>query len=197
MRHDITEQLFQDRLDPDVATRAVRVKREQYHEADGYNPGSQMIQIAGISYLDPMEHFIKERLRIKGYIRYMDDFLLIHNDQEYLDHCREEIAHKLAEVGLEPNPNKTRIINATDGVMFLGFTFRVTKTGKVLRLINPENVKRERKKLVRMVGKAKRGEITRKKVDECYEAWKAHAEKGNTKKLLKRMDEFYLGLWEG
>lgn len=197
MRHDITEQLFRDRLDPDVATRAVRVMREQYHEADGYNPGSQMIQIAGISYLDPMDHFIKERLRIKGYIRYMDDFLLIHNDPEYLDHCREEIAHKLAEVGLEPNPNKTRIINATDGVMFLGFTFRVTKTGKVLRLINPENVKRERKKLVRMVGKAKRGEITRKKVDECYEAWKAHAEKGNTKKLLKRMDEFYLGLWEG
>ena len=156
-----------------------------------------MIQIAGISYLDPMDHFIKERLRIKGYIRYMDDFLLIHDDPEYLDRCREEIAHKLAEVGLEPNPNKTRIIKATDGVMFLGFIFRVTKTGKVLRLINPENVKRERKKLVRMVGKAKRGEITRKKVDECYEAWKAHAEKGNTKKLLKRMDEFYLGLWEG
>ena len=195
MRHDITEQLFRDRLDPDVAVRAVRVMREQYHETDGYNPGSQMIQIAGISYLDPMDHFVKERLRIKGYIRYMDDFLLIHNDPEYLECCREELAHKLAEVGLEPNSKKTRILKATDGVMFLGFTFRVTKTGKILRLINPENVKQERKKLVRMVNKAKRGEITREKADKCFEAWKAHAEKGNTKKLLKRMDEFYADLW--
>ena len=195
MRHDITEQLFRDRLDPDVAVRAVKVMREQYTETDGYNPGSQMIQIAGISYLDSMDHFIKERLRIKGYIRYMDDFLLIHNDPDYLKYCLKEITRKLSEVGLEPNPKKTRILRATDGVMFLGFTFRVTRTGKILRLIDPRNVKRERKRLVRMVSKARRGELTRKKVDECYQAWKAHAEKGNTQKLLKRMDEFYANLW--
>ena len=195
MRHNITEQLFQERLDPDVAMRAVKVMREQYTETDGYNPGSQVIQIAGISYLDSMDHFVKERLRIKGYIRYMDDFLLIHNDPAYLQYCLKEITQKLSEVGLEPNTKKTRILKAADGVMFLGFTFRVTRTGKILRLIDPQNVKRERKRLVRMVGKARRGELTRKKVDECYQAWKAHAEKGNTQKLLKRMDEFYADLW--
>ena len=195
MNHSLTEAMFRDRLDPDVAERAVRVMREQYTEDAGYNPGSQMIQIAGISYLDPLDHFIKERLRIKWYIRYMDDFLLIHPDPEYLEYCRQEIEKKLAQVSLTLNPKKTQILRATDGVMFLGFTFRLTTTGKVLRLINPDNVKRERKRLVRMVNKAKRGELTRKKVDECFQAWRAHAEKGNTQKLLKRMNAFYLNLW--
>ena len=47
-----------------------------------------------------------------------------------------------------------------------------------------------------MVHKAQRGEITRKKVDECYQAWKAHASKGNTQKVMKRMEEYYQALWE-
>ena len=197
MRHDITEDLFCKRLPANIAERAVRVMREQYTGGTGYNPGSQMIQIAGISYLNPLDHFIKERLRAKYYIRYMDDFLIISNDTAYLRECAEEIRKKLAQVGLEPNPKKTRIIKATDGVIFLGFTFRLTKTGKVLRLISSDNVKRERKKLVRMVHKARRGELSRKKVDECYKAWKAHASKGNTYKVITRMDAYYEALWEG
>ncbi len=36
----------------------------------------------------------------------------------------------------------------------------------------------------------------KKKVDECFEAWKAHAEKGNSKKLIRRMEEFYAALWK-
>ena len=196
MRHDITEGLFREKLDPRVAERAVRVMREQYTEEAGYNPGSQMIQIAGISYLDKLDHFIKERLRAKYYIRYMDDFLIISNDTAYLKECAEEIRKELEKIRLEPNPKKTRIIKATEGVTFLGFIFRLTKTGKVIRLITSENVKHERKKLVRMVHKAQRGEITRKKVDECYQAWKAHASKGNTQKVMKRMEEYYQALWE-
>lgn len=31
--------------------------------------------------------------------------------------------------------------------------------------------------------------------DECYESWKAHAQKGNTYRLLQRMDEYYESLW--
>ena len=195
MRHDITESLFCERLDPDVAARAVRVMREQYTDDQGYNPGSQMIQIAGISYLDKLDHFIKERLRIKWYERYMDDFLLIHQDPGFLNYCGHEIDKELLKVGLTRNEKKTQIIPARDGVMFLGFLFKLTQTGKVIRLISPANVKHERKKLLRMVHKAQRGELTRKKVDECYQAWQAHASKGNTYKVMKRMDEFYRNLW--
>ncbi len=83
----------------------------------------------------------------------------------------------------------------SNGIDFLGFTYKLTDTGKVLMLVKSENVKRERKKLRRLVQKSKYGLIPREKVDESYNAWCNHASKGNSYKLLKRMDEFYQELW--
>ena len=62
-------------------------------------------------------------------------------------------------------------------------------------LIKPQNVKRERRKLRRLVAKSKRGKIPRDKVDESYSAWRNHANKGNSFKLLTRMDAYYKSLW--
>lgn len=67
---------------------------------------------------------------------------------------------------------------------------------RVIRIIDPNNVKQERKKLRRMVGLVKKGKMTRKKVDECFKAWKAHAEKGNSTKLINRMNKYYADLWK-
>ena len=53
----------------------------------------------------------------------------------------------------------------------------------------------QREKLQRLVSLAKRGEITKAKVDECYKSWKANASKGNSYKLIQRMDEYYNNLW--
>ena len=61
---------------------------------------------------------------------------------------------------------------------------------------NSANVKHERKKLKRMVALAKKGEITKEKVDECFQSWCANASKGNSYKLLARMRKFYNDLWK-
>ncbi len=161
----------------------------------GFNPGSQLIQIAGISVLDEMDHFIKEKLRIKHYIRYMDDFILISNDKQYLQTCLEQIREYLKERGFELNA-KTSLYRMSRGIKFLGFRFIMTDTGKVIRLIKPESVKRERRKLRKLVKLAKKGKLTKEKVNQCYEAYKAHAERGNTWKMLQRLDEFYKNLWK-
>lgn len=62
-------------------------------------------------------------------------------------------------------------------------------------LIKSSSVKRERRKLRRLVSKSKRGDIPRDKVDESYSAWRNHASKGNSFKLLQRMDAYYERLW--
>jgi len=79
---------------------------------------------------------------------------------------------------------------------FLGFHYKITSTGKVIMTLNSDNVRHERQKLRRLVAKAKRGEITKAKADECYRSWKANASKGNSYKLLQRMDLYYKSLWE-
>lgn len=195
MSHRVVEQMFRAKLEPSVYSLTEKILHEQYKGDMGYNPGSQLIQIAGIALLDKVDHYIKERLGVKYYLRYMDDFVLIHESKEYLEYCLCEIEKKLREVECAISPKKTYITTLKGGIMFLGFTYRLTDSGKVLAHIDPKNVKRERKKLAHAVAKAKRGELTREKVDEMYTAWKAHASKGNSYKLIQRMDEYYRNLW--
>lgn len=195
MDHEMTEKAFQKKLDPWTFNRVKHILREQYEGTKGYNPGSQLVQIAGITVLDGMDHFIKEQLHVKYYIRYMDDFILIHSDKAFLEYAKEEITNYLSNLKFEVNQKKTKIFPVKNGIDFLGFKFTLTKTGKVLMQIRPENVKRERKKLYRLVRKSQRGELPRSSVDESYKAWRTHASKGNNYKLIQRMDIYYKSLW--
>ena len=57
----------------------------------GIGIGSMTSQVLAIFYLNDLDHFIKEELKIKGYIRYQDDFLLFSESKEYLEVCLEKI----------------------------------------------------------------------------------------------------------
>lgn len=195
MRHDVVEATFEKHLPPKIYKMACEIMHSQYPGEVGFLPGSQMIQIAGISVLNDLDHFIKERLRIKLYTRYMDDFILIHKSKDYLEYCWQEIAAQLEPMGFELHPKKTRIYPITDGIKYLGFIYKLTDTGKVVKTVLPKNVKNYRRKLFRLVKLAKKGRITKDKVDECYRSWRAHAERGDSAKLLRRMDAYYKSLW--
>lgn len=195
MQHSVAEATFERHLPPDVFQAAKQVLHDQYGGGVGYYPGSQMIQLAGIAVLNDLDHFIKERLHIKYYLRYMDDFLLIHEDPAYLEYCREEIRKKLDDIQFTLHPKKTRIYPLKDGIKFLGFYHFLSDTGKIYLRVDPKNVKVERKKLRRLVNLAKKGYISPAKANECYRSWRDHARKGNSYKLLQRMDAFYKDLW--
>ncbi len=195
MDHEKCEKMFQKRLDSWSFERVQANLRFDYDGDKGYNPGSQLVQIAGIAMLDGMDHYIKENLRVHLYIRYMDDFILIHENKAYLEYCKTRIEEYLNGLCFELNEKKTRIFRIKDGIVFLGFDFRITDTGKVLMQIRSENVKRERKKLTRLVRKSKNGELPRSSVDASYQAWRNHASKGDNFKLIGRMDKFYKELW--
>lgn len=161
----------------------------------GMGLGSQITQIVQLAVLDDMDHYIKEVLRIKGYVRYMDDFILIHESKAHLQYCLAEIARILTDLGLELNKKKTGIQPVKNGIHFLGFSFRLTDTGKVLQTVLHKKVSKERRKLRKLVDRVNAGEMTRQHVDECYKAWRAHVEKGNCQSLLSRMDSYYVNLY--
>lgn len=72
-------------------------------------------------YLNNFDHFIKEELKIKYYGRYVDDFVLIHNDKNYLLSLIPIIRQYLLEKErLVLHPNKTYIQPISHGVQFLG-----------------------------------------------------------------------------
>lgn len=78
-------------------------------------------QALAIFYLNDMDHFIKEKLGIKYFVRYQDDFCLFHESKEYLRYCLKEIRKFLENEGLKLN-NKTRIYNNKNKYIFLGHT---------------------------------------------------------------------------
>lgn len=81
--------------------------------------GFMTSQILGIFYLNDFDHYIKEVLKIKYYVRYQDDFILLHHDKEYLKHCLIKIKQYLEKDKLELNI-KTRIYKNTNNIIFLG-----------------------------------------------------------------------------
>ena len=197
MRHTDADACFRKHLDEKTVDQSMKWLQRQYPYEIGFEPGSQMVQILGISLLDPMDHAVKERVRAKIYERYMDDFFIISNNRDFLIECRDLIQNELETLGLELHPKKTRIYPLKDGITVLGFAFCLTASGKVVRLISPKNVKHERKKLYRMAQKVKRGEIQMAKFNECYRAWLAHASKGDTFKVQQRMKTYVRSLFEG
>ena len=56
-------------------------------EENGLSIGAMTSQVLAIFYLNDMDHFIKETLKIKYLIRYQDDFLLFHPSKQYLKYC--------------------------------------------------------------------------------------------------------------
>ena len=78
-------------------------------------------QVLAIFYLNDLDHFIKNTLKIKYYIRYQDDFLLFHPSKDYLKYCLSEIKSFLDKEKLSLN-KKTRVYNANDNFIFLGRT---------------------------------------------------------------------------
>ena len=184
MRHELAERTFERRLEPEVFEAVRRVMRQQYDGEVGFNPGSQMIQIAGISVLDGMDHFIKEKLCCMYYVRYMDDFIILEDDMTRIQMVKTNVGMYLAGLGFEFNPKKTVIKSIEEPVNFLGFDYKLTDTGRIVKNLVPENPKRERKRLVRQ---ARCGAD----LENCYQGWRAHASKGDTNGIIRRMDKFY------
>jgi Reverse transcriptase (RNA-dependent DNA polymerase) len=77
--------------------------------------GNQTSQFFANVYLDPLDHFVKDRLGIKGYIRYSDDFLVFSDDKSYLADVREQIKTFLVRLRLWLHPAKSVVFPVKDG----------------------------------------------------------------------------------
>ena len=183
--------IFKKYIEEPILSKVIDIITVQSKADKGFFPGSQLIQLVGVSLLNPLDHFIKENLRIKHYIRYMDDFWILGRNKDYLLLALEKIKTKLSDYGLTVHETKTKIRKLKSGFIFLGFKYDITNTGKVIMHVLGSNVKHEIRKLKKMASKIRRGEMLLCKMVECYESWRSHIAKGNSYKLFSRMDRFY------
>ena len=73
-------------------------------------------------YLGELDHFVKERLRLPGYVRYMDDIAVFADDKPRLQRTLASIREYLGEkLRIELREERTRVAPVSQGVPYLGF----------------------------------------------------------------------------
>lgn len=158
--------------------------------------GNQLSQLDALLALSPLDHEIKEKMHIKGYGRYMDDFYLIHEDKEYLKKCLLRIRAFVESRGMKLNEKKTKIVTMQQGVDFLGFRFYLTDTGKVVQRLAKKSIVHHKGKLKKMKKLLDEGKVTFEACLEAHNGWKAHAKRGDTYYLLKAMDKRFSDMFK-
>ena len=132
-------------------------------------------------YLDGLDHFCKEALRARGYLRYVDDFALFHDERERLEEWRLRIARFLEGRRLRLHPRKTALVETRAPAEFLGY---VLLPGGWRRL--PEgNVRRFRNRLRGLRDRWRRGAVEPEEIQQRVHAWSAHASHANTWRLRR------------
>ena len=113
---------YQLRSAPRLLNRVPQHKRLTAQPAHlGLPIGNLSSQFFANVYLDVLDQFVKHHLHARHYIRYVDDFVLLHHDPKQLNAWREQIEALLAE-GLHArlNPSKTILQPVDRGIDFVG-----------------------------------------------------------------------------
>lgn len=150
--------------------------------------GLQQSQLLANLYLCELDHKVKEKYRVIWYGRYMDDFYILSNSYEDLVRLKEEIEQYIISIGLELNPKTAITYNKVD---YLGFTFKLTDTGKVIMRLNNSKKLTQRHRVKLLADELWYGIKTPEEVARSYESWRHHALKGNTRNAVLAMDEVF------
>lgn len=161
----------------------------------GMGLGSETSQIFAIAYPNSVDHCIKERLRIKGYGRYMDDMYLLHKSKARLRECLEVIRAECAKLGIRLNAKKTHITKLSKGFTFLKSQFFLTCTGRVILKAGRESIVRQRRKLKKFRKFMDEGLMTYGQIYNSYMSWRGYIGHKNAYRTIQNMDSLFSTLF--
>jgi RNA-directed DNA polymerase len=125
--------LFHDpRENVDVRSPASRMRLVPAHKSLFNAPADTGLPIGNLSsqffanvYLDALDQFVKHQLRAPRYVRYVDDFVLLHESTDRLADWHQRIAAFLPErLHAQLNPRKTILQPVGRGIDFVGHLIR-------------------------------------------------------------------------
>ncbi len=116
-----------------------------YRKGYGLPIGNMSSQILAVFFLNKVDHFIKEKLNCKYYIRYMDDLVILGNDKEELKNIFESVSKYIESFDLNVN-KKSGIYSLSNSVNFLGYNFKVFNNKLIIRY-RSDTIKRVNKRL--------------------------------------------------
>lgn len=157
----------------------------------GLGLGSETSQVNAIAYINSIDHFIKEKLRVKAYERYMDDSCIIHHDKNVLKTILNVLEKKYSEYGIVLNKKKTVICDLKHGFTFLQTRFIVTDNGKIVRKPNRKRITAERRKLKKQAEMYQQGILSIDAINKSFGGWLASMKIRTARKTVYSMKCLY------
>ena len=126
-------------------------------------------------YLNELDYFIKHKLEAKYYLRYVDDFVILHESKNQLEIWKQHIELFLENrLKLSLHKQKSKIIPLSKGIDFVGF-----RNFYYFKLLRKRNVRIFKRKIHLL----KKGIIQKEKFIELSKGWEAYAKWANTYKF--------------
>ena len=130
-------------------------------------------------YLNELDHFVKHELKVRCYIRYVDDFVILHHSRKKLAEYKTKISNFLQEkLDLDLHPDKSKIVHLQRGTEFLGL-----KIFSHYKLLKKKNLRKFERKFKEFCLRYDDKLIDYDKIYDFLEGWIAYAKKANTYNL--------------
>ena len=123
-------------------------------------------------YLNELDQFVKHTLRFRCYVRYSDDFLILHREKKQLEKWKKEIDLFLKnKLGLKLNTTKTIIRPVSNGIDYLGY------------IVRPSHILVRRRVINNLKQKILNGTVNK----QVYASYLGHFKHANTYRLKQRI----------
>ena len=131
-------------------------------------------------YLDDLDHYIKQVLGVRPYLRYVDDMVVLDDDKKRLPDVRAAVRARLEADRLRLHPNKAHVSRARDGLNLLGYL--VFPDHRRLRSDNGHRFARKLRQLTRSYAAHR---LDWQDVKASVQSWIGHAKHADTDGLRR------------
>jgi len=185
--HDVLMKLIKNKIQDEkvlglinkiLKNRAIGGGGERFF-VKGMPLGNLTSQFFANIYLNKLDYFVKHELKAKYYIRYVDDFVILHRSMQQLETWKNQINEFLRnELKLELHKDKSKVIPLSRGIDFVGF-----RNFYHFRLLRKRNIR----KIISKINKYNKGDISMNQLSESLQGWCAYSKWANSFNLTMNL----------
>lgn len=191
VNHHILLSIIKTRIRDENVIWLIETILENYgKQGRGMPLGNLTSQFFANVYLSKLDYFVKHALKAKYYIRYVDDFVILHMDAEMLKIWQHEINEFLKkELLLELHKQKSGVKGLERGIDFLGF-----RCFYYFKLLRKSNLMKMLRRIESFRVLLQNGAIEAAAIIESLQGWNAYAMHANTYKLRRELMNKVIGM---
>ena len=189
INHEILLNMLKKKIKDEDLIELIKIVLDNFEspEGKGLPLGNYTSQFFANVYLNHLDYFVKHSLKAKYYIRYVDDFVILHKDKKVLLEFRSKIEKYLKFLKLELHQDKSEIHALRNGITFLGY--RIFYHYKLLKKRNINYFFLRFNKKINLYNQKL---IEKNNIESFLQGWFGYSKFANTHNFRKKIEKMLL-----